>query len=162
MDVMYRNVKAYFSPGRNPVENVIGFIDRTKKTLDVAMFSLTDPELKEAVKRALARKIQMRLLADKEQAIGVAAMAKTLDEIRAAGGNIRLDKGSGFMHSKYAISDKLAVLTGSYNWTERAEKRNCENLLVVRKKSSRKNVAIDQVLAEFQGDFEAIWLKSAP
>lgn len=162
MAIVYRNIKAYFSPGRNPVENVIGFVDRTKKTLDVAMFSLTDPEVKDAIGRAVGRKVKIRLLADKEQAIGVAAMAKTLDELKATGVEIRLDKSSGFMHSKYALSDRLAVLTGSYNWTQRAEKRNAENLIVVRKKTARKNAAVDQVLAEFQGDFEAIWLKSAP
>lgn len=157
----FRAVKPYFSPGRDPQTNIIGFMDRTTKTFDGAVYSFTDPEIAAAVKRMLERKVAVRLIVDREQALN-AAMAKVLDDLRAAGVNIRADRESGYMHSKYAISDGMAVLTGSYNWTIRALKLNRENLVIIRKKSKRKNWAVDLILDEFKANYEEMWVKNAP
>ena len=36
------------------------------------------------------------------------------------------------MHQKFAVIDRINVLTGSYNWTRSAEAFNDENLLLFR------------------------------
>ena len=154
-------IKAYFSPGRDPQQNICGFVDRLEKTLDAAVFSFTDSVIKDAVKRALNRKVRIRLVVDAEQASGQ-AMAKVLEELKAAGVDIRADRESGFMHDKYAIGDGKAVITGSYNWTVRAQQRNRENLVVIRKKSTKKNWLVDFVLTPYKQNFEEIWAKNAP
>ena len=35
------------------------------------------------------------------------------------------------MHNKYAIVDKLVLVTGSFNWTSQAVSMNQENLIIV-------------------------------
>jgi phosphatidylserine/phosphatidylglycerophosphate/cardiolipin synthase-like enzyme len=42
------------------------------------------------------------------------------------------EKDAGLMHQKFAILDRTAVLTGSYNWTHAADRLNDENLLFFR------------------------------
>ena len=42
-----------------------------------------------------------------------------------------IDYVSGIAHNKIMIIDDRIVLTGSFNWTMGAEKRNAENLLMI-------------------------------
>lgn len=52
------------------------------------------------------------------------------DKFAAAGLDVRLDGNRYNMHHKVIIIDRQIVVTGSYNFTSSAEKRNDENLLV--------------------------------
>lgn len=155
-------IKTYFSPGRSPQENICGFIVRTEETLDFAVYSFTDPVIAEALKKRLVEgKIRVRGIVDADQA-SQAAMAKVLEELKAAGAEIRVDRESGFMHNKYAISDGMAVITGSYNWTVRAQTRNRENLVIIRKPTKKKNHIVDPALEAFKSNFEEVWNANAP
>lgn len=49
----------------------------------------------------------------------------------AAGIPTAVDKAIGIAHNKVMIIDDEYVLTGSFNWTTAAEKRNAENLLLI-------------------------------
>lgn len=42
-----------------------------------------------------------------------------------------IEKVSGLAHNKVLIIDEEKVLTGSYNFSAAAEKRNSENLLLI-------------------------------
>lgn len=161
MGERFQPIKVYFSPGRDPQDTICGFVERTKKELLVSMFSFTSSAIAEKVKEALARKVVVKILVDAEQALSP-AMAKLLGELRAAGAEIRADRESGYFHNKYAVSDRMAAITGSYNWTVRAEKRNRENLIIIRKKTKHANWRVDPVLAAFVGNFEEAWMANAP
>ena len=58
---------------------------------------------------------------------------------------------SQLMHHKFMIVDGLELVTGSYNWSDTAEKLNYENVLHY----YRRNVK--QVIADFQGEFDKLW-----
>ena len=51
--------------------------------------------------------------------------------LAARGAEILLDGNPGAMHHKVIIVDGAAVAAGSYNFSESAEKRNDENMLIV-------------------------------
>ncbi len=55
------------------------------------------------------------------------------------------------MHNKFAVIDDSICLTGSYNWSESAELRNDENLLVL---------ASPELAQAFDARFETIWTSS--
>lgn len=55
-------------------------------------------------------------------------------------------KGRGIMHNKIGIFDKKIVVTGSYNWTENAEKYNYENAVFLDDKES-----VEKYIKEFEG-----------
>jgi phosphatidylserine/phosphatidylglycerophosphate/cardiolipin synthase-like enzyme len=62
------------------------------------------------------------------------------------------------MHNKAAVSDLgkkrgSAVLTGSFNWTKNAVRRNRENLVRIR---------VRAVIQQFQDNFEVVWKANEP
>jgi hypothetical protein len=64
---------------------------------------------------------------------------------------VRIGAGKGLMHDKFAVIDDSITLTGSYNWTEAAETRNDENLLVL----------ASRPLAElYETCFESLWTQA--
>jgi phosphatidylserine/phosphatidylglycerophosphate/cardiolipin synthase-like enzyme len=154
----FKKLKAYFSPGRACLEVTCGFITRTMKNLDVAYFSLTDPEVVTALIEAVKRGVKgsdggpPRGIVDKDQHTQVESMRNAVKQLIDAGWDIRLDTESGYFHNKYVISDykkrSPAVLTGSWNPTVRASKRNRENLVRIRVKA---------VIQQYHDNFEECW-----
>lgn len=153
----FKLVKAYFSPGRDAIETTVGFIARAKKTLDCAVFSITHPDIVNAIIEAHKRGVKggdggaIRLLTDKDMMTS-ATQFEAVKTLVAAGINAKADTESGYFHNKYAISDYgkrgAAVIAGSYNWTKRATTRNRESLIRLR---------VKPVIKQFQENFEEVW-----
>jgi hypothetical protein len=53
---------------------------------------------------------------------------------------------------KFCIGDDKAVITGSFNWSYNADKRNAENFVIVR---------LSYAVKDFKKEFEAIWQLNA-
>ncbi len=53
------------------------------------------------------------------------------DRLRQAGLDVRRDSLPGQMHHKVILVDTQLVVTGSYNFSNSAEKRNDENVVIV-------------------------------
>ena len=70
----------------------------------------------------------IRIVADARQAQGKHSEIPVLLE---KGVKVRLVRrnGRGIMHHKFAIFDGRFLVTGSYNWTDSAERFNYENAL---------------------------------
>ncbi len=138
-------VSTYFSPQQGAADQIIGFVDRCQDRLDIAVYSLTHDEIAEAIIRAHIRGVDLRVLTDNTQAGG-----RTSDDekLEAAGVSVRRDTQSGSMHNKFCIDGTRAVITGSFNWTVNADKRNAENFVVIRLK---------YVVAGFQEEFDRLW-----
>jgi phospholipase D len=52
--------------------------------------------------------------------------------------SVRIDKVSGITHNKVIIIDEQKVITGSFNFTNAADKRNAENVIIINNKSVAK------------------------
>ena len=72
-------------------------------------------------------------------------------KLKAAGVPVRNDTNPGLMHNKVMIIDGKIVLTGSFNWSVSAEKKNNENLIVIR------SLYVARVYEE---EFDKIWNNS--
>jgi len=147
---MARYFDTYFSPNGGAADFIIGFINRTKETLDIAIYSFTHDDIADAVIQAHKRGVKIRVLIDKLQASGRYSDDERLE---LAGIDLRRDTQSGLMHHKFAISDCCALGLGSYNWSMNAEKRNAENWNVVRLKYA---------VADYEEEFEKLWLLNEP
>lgn len=146
---MSRYVKNYFSPGREGVDTIIGFIRRCETHLDVAVYSLTHDEIADELIAAHERGVAIRVLTDKVQASSKYADDERLE---AAGIQVRRDIRAGSMHTKYCV-EPGAVGMGSHNWTASAESRNVEHWSVIRLK---------YVVDDYQEHFNKIWELNAP
>jgi phosphatidylserine/phosphatidylglycerophosphate/cardiolipin synthase-like enzyme len=120
---------AYAFGPRGPAEPwLAAAVGAARRSVDVAMFSFTSPELRDALAAARARGVKVRLLFD-------ARNAATLDVMKwfiAEGFDVRIRAGRdgrrGVLHNKFAVFDGALVEAGSYNWTENADKNSFENV----------------------------------
>jgi len=83
------------------------------------------------------------------------AHGSLIHDLMEAGVDVRIDRNKhGDQHSKYLILDQSIVVTGSFNFTVRADEQNSENLLVIR---NPPNVA-----KAFADDYQALLQDSLP
>lgn len=121
-------IKIYFSPQGGCQEAIIREIDQAKKTIDVAMYYFTSKPLAEALIRAERRGVRVRVYLDESQKTAKCSKVK---ELETGGCEIKFEDGPGLMHNKFCIIDKRVVITGSYNWTSAAERKNDETVLII-------------------------------
>jgi mitochondrial cardiolipin hydrolase len=137
--------EAYFSPGHDCARQVANLIDRTKRLLDICVFTITDDRISNAIHKAHQRGVQVRIITDDDKS---ADLGSDIDGLRDAGIAVRMDRSPAHMHHKFALFDAERLLLGSYNWTRGAATLNRENLILVNTPRLRD---------AFQGEFEQLW-----
>lgn len=148
-DAPERMVEVWFAQqsqyARYAIDRVIHFIDCSRTSLDVAIYSLTHDWLKLPFEKAHQRGVAIRILTDKTQ-----AGSKLADDEFYSGLGIQVarDACSGLMHHKFAIRDRRCVLTGSYNWSKSADETNRENFMILH---------YPHVVSAFEAEFEQLW-----
>lgn len=139
---------AYFSPRGGCERAIINLINHSEKSIDVAIYSFTDRKIAKALINAFNRGVKVRVIIDYGNGKSRFCVGPLLER---AGIPVRYKRGSGegLMHNKYAIYDGRILSTGSFNWTSSAEKRNDENLVVIRNDPSLVDL--------YQRNFEKLW-----
>jgi len=117
----------YFGPEDPMVETVVGLIRRVRRTLDVAMFTITDDRIARALLDLHRRGVAIRILTDDDKAHDLGSDVVRLSR---AGIRLRMDDSPAHFHHKFALFDRRKLVTGSYNWTRGADRDNRENFLV--------------------------------
>lgn len=124
--------EAYFSPGTSCNDAIKAFLANSITPLNIAMYSFTDSKIWEYLKSALDRGVTTKLLLDKQSSKRWAAIwIRFLMWNSYPNLTVRISKPSGLMHHSFLTHGNAQVLTGSYNWTAVARKRNNENLVLL-------------------------------
>ncbi len=119
----------YFTPPAGAASGLIKQIDGAKKSIKVMAYGFTATNLAEALVRAKRRGVDVGLIQDEKSAQN---NRETLPILLAAGIDVRSDGKHAIQHNKVMLIDDDIVITGSYNFTKSAEKRNAENIIIVR------------------------------
>ncbi|XP_054729987.1 mitochondrial cardiolipin hydrolase [Anastrepha obliqua] len=155
----------------NNVGRLISLIDKSKHTIDLAMYTFTSYDLSQAFMRAIRRGVSVRIISDKEMVYSSGSQIITLTK---AGVAVRCPMTTMLMHHKFCLLDgpkrartvlanvgktydsktaKGIVMSGSLNWTMQGFGGNWENIVI----SSNK-----VLLEQFEDEFERMWLTFAP
>ncbi|MFN8770649.1 MAG: phospholipase D family protein [Neisseriaceae bacterium] len=121
-------VEVAFSPNGGVTKAIISEIDRAKHTILVEAYSFTSKDIAGALLNAKKRGINIRIILDKSQ-VGKKYSSATF--FSNLGFNLHIDYKHAIFHNKVMIIDDNAVITGSFNFTNAAEKKNSENLLIL-------------------------------
>lgn len=118
---------AYFS---NIAEHISLKLNKAEQSIYIAVAWLTNPDL-------------FQILIEKARDDIIVQILVSNDEInqnsRIDFSQIKIGKSSAFlvgngkddlMHNKFCIIDHYVVITGSYNWSKRAESNNHENIII--------------------------------
>ena len=141
-NVQQPKIEIYFTPGTDCEDNIIKRINNSK-TIDIAVYSITNPNIADSIISAHNRGATIRIITDKGQAKVKGAKA---EELKSAGIPLVTNKSHKIEHNKFAIFDGIHMVSGSYNWTTNASKNNSENCLF-----------FDQPNKEYSKRFEYLW-----
>jgi cardiolipin synthase A/B len=114
-------------PQKRGLSRLIAQLDRAKKKIVIAMFTLTHPEIAEAILRAQKRGLDVSIAIDAFTARG--ASKKTITALEKEGVKIFLSQGRELLHHKWAVMDEEVLIMGSANWTKAAFSKNRDFLL---------------------------------
>lgn len=137
--------RAYFSPGDQCLEALISLINKTQKSLDVCVFTISENQLRDALIEAHHRQVRIRIISDDDKSLDRGSDIESLSE---AGIQLRLDRTRHHMHHKFVISDSQVLATGSFNWTRSASLYNHENIIMLDDATS---------VSDFSGEFNSLW-----
>ncbi|TJY43552.1 phospholipase D family protein [Cohnella pontilimi] len=138
---------SFTQAGQHPERQLVQVIDSAEKTLDIAIYSLTYPDIVDAIKQAKRRGVEVRLITDYSQSKGK-TQSEALKLLGSAGIPIKINKHSGLMHLKMTIADGKIGTTGSFNYSKAASTVNDEMLIVFREEEAARS---------FHEQFERMW-----
>ena len=118
----------YFSPHGGCTGRVVDALRSARGTVLVEAYSFTSEPIARALVEARRRGVTVEVILDKSQRTERRCAAPLLI---AAGIPVELDAAHAIAHNKVMVIDGRTVLTGSFNFTDAAEDRNAENLLVI-------------------------------
>ena len=110
-------------------------ITRAKDSIYVQAYGLTSGIIVNQLVQAKNRGVKVQVLLDKSNVSD--KWSKMMDLVNA-NVSVRIDKVSGIAHNKVIIIDEQKVITGSFNFTNAADKRNAENVIIINNKSVAK------------------------
>lgn len=118
--------EVYFTKGKDCESQIIKRI-QSSKDIKVAMYILTNKNIKEALITAIENDATVTLVLDRVEAYKKYSASHDLLRF---GANIRIsNKQFKIQHNKIAIFDNTSIVAGSYNWTEAASNNNSEDCL---------------------------------
>jgi len=122
------SVAVCFTPNKQCQAIILDEIGAAKKSIFVQAYSFTDKDIATALANAASHGVDVRVLLDKSNR-GDDRSAKNI--ILNQNIPLQFDAPNGIAHNKIMIIDENKVITGSYNFSVSAYKRNTENLLVI-------------------------------
>ena len=132
----------YFSPEADTISPLVREIQSAEQSIHFMAFAFTHDTLGSAMRDRFKSGIDVRGVFEERQADNEYSEYKAM---KADGLPVIIDKSSGTMHHKVIVVDGETVITGSYNFSKNAEKRNNENLLIIK----RNREIASAYLAEF-------------
>lgn len=112
-----------FSPNPDCTQMLKQFIRSAKKSVDIAIFQITEPQITQEILEA-SRRISVRVIADSRQSND---LHSTVKKLLNEGVSLRFGRQKGIMHHKFIIVDDEKLETGSFNFTRAAGLKNQEN-----------------------------------
>ena len=122
-------IDTYFSPDDGALAAIIPVLESAQESIYFLAYSFTSNQLGEIVRQKAEAEVEIAGVMDDEQVRS--NQGTEFDPFRQAELNVRMDGIDGLMHHKVFIVDEKIVVMGSYNFSQNAEVRNDENILII-------------------------------
>jgi phosphatidylserine/phosphatidylglycerophosphate/cardiolipin synthase-like enzyme len=117
-----------FAPNKNAVDTIVSAIQGAQKSIRVASYSFTSKPIANALYAAYKQGIDVKIVADFKSNN---KDYSTLNQLMTRGMPVCLTKKYTIFHNKFMVIDNQTLETGSFNFTQSAQKHNAENVLVL-------------------------------
>lgn len=138
----------FFSPDDGVQAALVPLLENAQDSIYFLAYSFTSNQLGDILRMKVDESLTVIGVMDREQV--KSNQGTEFDPFRQAGLDVRRDGIDGLMHHKVFIIDEKIVAFGSYNFSQSAEERNDENLIII-----YNPVIASQFLLEFQRVWDA-------
>lgn len=127
----------------------LDYLSKAKSKVDLCIYMFTYSTLAALLRELHHRNVKIRIIVDGSEDEGTGSQ---IERLRQVGIEIKSNKrGTGaLMHHKYVVIDDHLLLSGSFNWTNKAIVSNYEAVLVTSNKD---------LVTPFKNKFEEMWAK---
>ncbi len=122
------DINIYFSPEDDVERIILKLIFKARESIQFMAFSFTSSNIGEAMIKKFRDGIRVSGLIEKK---GSDSSYSQYVRMKIEGLPVKLDRNEYNMHHKVIIIDKKLVITGSYNFSRNADRRNDENILII-------------------------------
>lgn len=119
--------QVYFSPRGGATDAILNQLRSAKKTVLIHAYEITSPKIEKEIGEAHRRGLKIEIIIDNTRSTAKDSRAIFLYK---QGVRVLTDRKHPKSHNKVIIIDGEIVITGSYNFTNAAEK-NAENLIII-------------------------------
>lgn len=142
-------IDVYFSPDDLVQASFLDLINNAQESIYFMAFSFTADPLGEAVRARAMEGVTVAGVMETDQV--KSNIGTEFDPFKQAGLDVAADGNPDQMHHKVMIIDQSIVIFGSYNFTDSAEKRNDENLIVIYN---------EDIAAQFIAEFQRVYARA--
>jgi phosphatidylserine/phosphatidylglycerophosphate/cardiolipin synthase-like enzyme len=122
-------IDTFFSPDDGVQAALLPVLESAQESIYFLAYSFTSNQLGDIVRQKAEAGLTVAGVMDDEQVRS--NQGTEYDPFRQADLDVRIDGIDGLMHHKVFIVDERIVVMGSYNFSQSAEERNDENLLIL-------------------------------
>ncbi len=122
-------IEVAFSPHNGATASIVRAINEAHDVILVEAYSFTSKEIAKALLNAKERGVKVSIILDKSQ-VGRKYSSATF--FNNEGFILKIDSVHAIFHDKVMVIDNKNVITGSFNFTQAAENKNAENVLILR------------------------------
>lgn len=146
-------VENYFSSEKDVALVIANAVARAQDEILFMAFSFTESRIGDAMLDRVAAGVSVQGVFETTGGNTEYSYYPTMNEQTRANLDVRLDGNSRNMHHKVIVIDRETVIFGSFNFSDSANSRNDENLLIVH----------DATFAEyFIEEFNTVWAEGNP
>lgn len=121
-------VSTCFTPPAGCTEFIARQIDKARESIYMHAYGMSDALITAALINAKERGVKVKILLDRSN---LTQKFSKLQELQRAKIDVGIDRVPGIAHNKVIIIDRKKVITGSFNFTNSADKRNAENVIII-------------------------------
>ncbi len=128
-NVIYLNgkrIENYFCPEDSCEQNLLRVLSTANKSIRFMVFSFSSDAIANKLIEKHIQGVDVSGVTEKFQ-----SKYSQFDELNSSGIDIKYDSNKNIMHHKVFIVDEKIVVTGSYNPTSSADRKNDENMLIL-------------------------------
>ena len=122
-------VEVYFSPDDGTAARLVALIQSAQESVHFLAFSFTADDIAESMIDRARTGVTVAGVFEAQQF--ESNRGTEYGRLRGAGLDVHLDGNPKNMHHKVIILDRQTVITGSYNFSASAERRNDENTIII-------------------------------
>ena len=122
-------IEVYFSPQDGTLAHLLAAVQSARESIYFLAYSFTSDDLAAALIERAGAGVTVQGVFDQDQYRS--NIGTEYDNLVNGGIDVRLDVNPRLMHHKVIIIDQQIVITGSYNFSNNAERNNDENTLII-------------------------------